>query len=95
VTNAINRVFIVALLVAVVYFAFELLFRTFALPPDVQRVSFLVSTIIFAPALPVRLLLPGLSLTTYLIVACLGWGILAQLGRVIRQRTSPPRPPLI
>lgn len=84
--NAINRVFLVALAVGVGYFGYELLFRTFAFSPSVQRVAFSLISIVFAPALPFRLLFPRLSLTVYLIVACLGWGLLVQLYQVISQR---------
>ena len=84
--NAINRVFLFALAVGVGYFGFEFLFSSFAFSSSVQRVAYSLLSIVFAPALPIRLLFPRLSLTVYLIVACLGWGLLAQLYRVIGQR---------
>ena len=84
--SAINRVFIVAMTVAVLYFSGELIARTFALPLTVLRVGSALVPFIFAPALPLRLLVSGLSLTVYLIVACLGWGVLAQVYVVILRR---------
>lgn len=69
--------------VAVLYFGGELLTGTFTLPVSVLRVGSALVPWIFAPALPLRLLVPRLSLTVYLIVACLGWGVLAQLFVVI------------
>ena len=84
--KAINRVFVVAMAVALVYFGGELLVRTFTLPVNVLRVGSALVPFLFAPALPLRLLVPGLSLTTYLIVACLGWGVLVELFVAIRQR---------
>ena len=72
--------------VALLYFSGELLTRTFTVPGGVLRVGSALVPFIFAPALPVRLLIPGLSLTVYLITACLGWGVLAQLFVVIRRR---------
>lgn len=86
--KAINRVFLVALTVALVYFGGELVVRTFTLPVSVLRVGSALVPFLFAPALPLRLLVPGLSLTTYLIVACLGWGLLVELFVAIKQR--PP-----
>ena len=86
--KAINRVFVVALAVALLYFGGELLVRTFTLPVSVLRVGSSLIPFFFAPALPVRLLVPRLSLTTYLTVACLGWGMLVQLFVVIRQRRA-------
>ena len=65
--------------VAVLYFVGELIVRTFTLPVMVLRVGAALLPFLFAPALPLRLLVPGLSLTVYLVVACLGWGLLAQL----------------
>ena len=84
--NAINRVFVVAMSVAVLYFSGELVVRTFTLPVGALRVGSALLPFIFAPALPLRLLVPGLSLTVYLIAACLGWGVLVQLGVVIGRR---------
>ena len=84
--KAINRVFIVALTVALVYFGGELLVRTFTLPVSVLRVGSALLPFLFAPALPLRLLVPGLSLTAYLIVACLGWGVLVESFVAIRHR---------
>lgn len=72
--------------VALLYFGGELLTRTFTLPVGVLRVGSALVPFIFAPALPLRLLVPGLSLTIYLIVACLGWGVLAQLFALIGPR---------
>lgn len=77
--------------VALLYFSGELLTRTFTLPVGVLRVGSALVPFIFAPALPLRLLVPGLSLTVYLIVACLGWGVLAQLVVLIRQRLQANR----
>lgn len=68
--------------VAVLYFVGELIVRTFTLPVIVLRAGAALLPFLFAPALPLRLLVPGLSLTVYLVVACLGWGLLAQLLRV-------------
>lgn len=72
--------------VAVLYFSGELVVRTFTLPVSVLRVGSALLPFLFAPALPVRLLFPRLSLTVYLIVACLGWGMLVQLSVLIRRR---------
>jgi hypothetical protein len=83
---SINRVFVVAMTVAVLYFSGELVVRTFALPVSVLRVGSALLPFLFAPALPVRLLFPRLTLTVYLIVACLGWGMLVQLSVLIRRR---------
>ena len=68
--------------VAVLYFVGELIVRTFTLPVIVLRAGAALLPFLFAPALPLPLLVPGLSLTVYLVVACLGWGLLAQLLRV-------------
>jgi hypothetical protein len=87
-SRTINRVFVVAMAVAVVYFGGELLVRTFTLPLSVLRVGSALVPFLFAPALPLRLLVPGLSLTTYLIAACLGWGVLVELLVAIRQRRA-------
>ena len=84
--SAINRVFGVEMTVAVLYFCGELVVRTFTLPVSVLRVGSALVPFLFAPALPVRLLFPGLSLTVYLFVACLGWGLLAQLYVLISRR---------
>ncbi|HWC73822.1 MAG TPA: hypothetical protein VG454_07775 [Gemmatimonadales bacterium] len=84
--------FAVALSVALLYFSGDLLVRTFTFPVSVLRGGSLLVPFIFAPALPLRLLVPGLSLTTYLIVACLGWGVLAQLFVVIMRRLRARRP---
>jgi hypothetical protein len=84
--SAINRVFVVAMTVAVLYFSGELVVRTFTLPVSVLRVGSALLPFLFAPALPVRLLFPRLTLTVYLIVACLGWGMLVQLSVLIRRR---------
>jgi hypothetical protein len=84
--SAINRVFAVAMTVAVLYFSGELVVRTFTLPVSVLRVGSALLPFLFAPALPVRLLFPRLTLTVYLIVACLGWGMLVQLSVLIRRR---------
>ena len=81
-----NRVFVVAMTVAVLYFGCELVVRTFALPVSVLRAGSALVPFLFAPALPVRLLFPRLTLTVYLIVACLGWGLLAQLSVLFRRR---------
>ena len=86
---SINRVFVVAMTVAVLYFTGELVVRTFTLPVSVLRVGSALLPFLFAPALPVRLLFPRLTLTVYLIVACLGWGMLVQLSVLIRQRRFP------
>jgi len=83
---SINRVFVVAMTVAVLYFSGELVVRTFTLPVSVLRVGSALLPFLFAPALPVRLLFPRLTLTVYLIVACLGWGMLVQLSVLIRRR---------
>jgi len=83
---SINRVFVVAMTVAVLYFTGELVVRTFTLPVSVLRVGSALLPFLFAPALPVRLLFPRLTLTVYLIVACLGWGMLVQLSVLIRRR---------
>jgi hypothetical protein len=72
--------------VAVLYFSGELVVRTFTLPVSVLRVGSALLPFLFAPALPVRLLFPRLTLTVYLIVACLGWGMLVQLSVLIRRR---------
>jgi hypothetical protein len=72
--------------VAVLYFSGELVVRTFTLPVSVLRVGSVLLPFLFAPALPVRLLFPRLTLTVYLIVACLGWGMLVQLSVLIRRR---------
>jgi hypothetical protein len=72
--------------VAVLYFSGELVVRTFTLPVSVLRVGSALLPFLFAPALPVRLLFPRLTLTVYLIVACLGWGMLGQLSVLIRRR---------
>ena len=72
--------------VALLYFAGDLLTRAFTLPLGVLRVGSALVPFIFAPALPLRLLVPGLSLTIYLIVACLGWGVLAQLFVLVSPR---------
>ena len=77
--------------VALLYFAGDLLTRTFTLPVGVLRVGSALVPFIFAPAVPLRLLVPRLSLTVYLIVACLGWGLLAQLFVVIRRRLQAHR----
>lgn len=77
--------------VALLYFSGELLTRAFTLPVGVLRVGSAVAPFIFAPALPLRLLVPGLSLTVYLIAACLGWGVLAQLFVVVRERVRAHR----
>ena len=77
--------------VALLYFGAELLTRTFTLPVGVLRVGSALVPFIFAPAVPLRLLVPGLSLTVYLIVACLGWGVLAQLFVVIKRRLQTHR----
>lgn len=77
--------------VAILYFCGELVVRTFTLPVSVLRVGSAVVPFLFAPALPIRLLFPRLSLTVYLIVACLGWGVLAQLSVVITRRLRAPR----
>ena len=87
--SAINRVFVVAMTVAVLYFTGELVVRTFTLPVSVLRVGSALLPFLFAPALPVRLLFPRLTLTVYLIVACLGWGMLVQLSVLIRRRRFP------
>ena len=71
--------------VALLYFGGELLVRTFTLPVSALRVGSALVPFLFAPALPLRLLVPGLSLTTYLIVACLGWGVLVELFVAIRR----------
>ena len=84
--SAINRVFLVAMIVAVLYFSGELVVRTFTLPLHILSVGSALVPFLFAPALPVRLLFPRLSLTLYLTVACLGWGLLAQLYVLIRRR---------
>jgi hypothetical protein len=86
---SINRVFVVAMTVAVLYFTGELVVRTFTLPVSVLRVGSALLPFLFAPALPVRLLFPRLTLTVYLIVACLGWGMLVQLFVLIRRRRFP------
>jgi hypothetical protein len=86
---SINRVFVVAMTVAVLYFTGELVVRTFTLPVSVLRVGSALLPFLFAPALPVRLLFPRLTLTVYLIVACLGWGMLVQLSVLIRRRRFP------
>jgi hypothetical protein len=72
--------------VAVLYFSGELVVRTFTLPVSVLGVGSALLPFLFAPALPVRLLFPRLTLTVYLIVACLGWGMLVQLSVLIRRR---------
>lgn len=72
--------------VAVLYFSGELVVRTFTLPVSVLRVGSALLPFLYAPALPVRLLFPGLSLTVYLFVACLGWGVLAQAYVLIRRK---------
>ena len=72
--------------VAVLYFSGELVVRTFTLPVSVLRVGSALLPFLFAPALPARLLFPRLTLTVYLIVACLGWGMLVQLSVLIRRR---------
>ena len=84
--SATNRVFVVAMTVAVLYFSGELVVRTFTLPVSVLRVGSALLPFLFAPALPVRLLFPRLSLTVYLIVACLGWGLLVQVSVLIKRR---------
>lgn len=84
--STINRVFGVAMTVAVLYFSGELVVRTFTLPVSVLRVGSALLPFLFAPALPVRLLFPRLTLTVYLFVACLGWGMLVQLSVLIRRR---------
>ena len=76
--------------VAVFYFCGELVVRTFTLPSSVLRVGSALVPFLFAPALPVRLLFPRLSLTFYLFVACLGWGLLAQLYVLISRRLRAP-----
>ena len=82
---AINRVFAVALSVAVLYFIGELLFRTFTIPLSLVRVGAVLVGIIFAPAAPARMLV-RMSPTAALIVACLGWGVLAELARATLRR---------
>ena len=72
--------------VAVLYFSGELVVRTVTLPLQVLSIGSALVPFLFAPALPVRLLFPRLSLTVYLSVACLGWGLLAQLYVLIRRR---------
>ena len=67
------------------YFVGELLFRTFTIPLSLVRVGVVLLGIIFAPAAPPRMLV-RMSPTAALSVACLGWGVLAELARATVQR---------
>jgi hypothetical protein len=89
-----NRVFGVALIVAVAYFIGELLFRTFTIPLGLVRVGAALVGIIFAPALPIRLVV-RMSPTVALIIACLGWGVLVQIGYLVYKRVRSSMRPTV
>lgn len=82
-----NKVFGVALFVAVLYFVGQTLLLTVPVwgTGQLQRAIYLLFVIIYLPALPVRLLVPQASPEVSLAVACFAWGALFYLGDVLRR----------
>ena len=90
---AIDKLFGVALIAAVIYFVGQLLLLTVPVSGtgNLQRAIYLLFFLIYLPAAPFRLVFPTASPEVSLAVACFGWGMLFSLGGVLRHHLSARR----